>query len=312
MRPPDIALAQELNQKLTDFSQNVLPLPGIDNPANLRCLILQLIDSIRRIKYVDVIKMKRFNDLYIDASRTFFDPLKAASWASQKGLINEAYWLIFITTHFGKNKKSGWSLAREVYRGDGSGGVWDWKRVSTNFLEFRDWLDEHNNKLKAAGSFGNHRKYQSLDAHSNTGTGMAVGSYLEWVLPHRNHVGLIEDAKSQVGANPKDLFDFLYKSMSSVISFGRTAKFDYLTMVGKLGLADIAPKFTYMESATGPKRGAKLLFGGSIKSSLNDRELNSNLEKLDNTLDLFFGMQVLEDALCNWQKSPGDYIHFVG
>jgi len=54
--------------------------------------------------------------------------------------------------------------------------------------------------------------------------------------------------------------------MNDVERFGRTAKFDYLTMVGKLGLAAIEPGSTYMQGATGPLKGARLLFGGRATS----------------------------------------------
>ena len=94
--------------------------------------------------------------------------------------------------------------------------------------------------------------------------------------------------------------------MSAVARFGRTARFDYLTMVGKLGLAAIEPPSTYMEGSTGPVRGARLLFGGRE----NATTLDSWLVELE--AELHVGMQVLEDALCNWQKSPNEFKPFRG
>jgi hypothetical protein len=100
--------------------------------------------------------------------------------------------------------------------------------------------------------------------------------------------------------------------MNAVIRFGRTAKFDYLTMVGKLQLAAIEPGSTYMGGATGPLRGAKLLFGGNISANISKKTLEEWLIELESHLGLFFGMQILEDALCNWQKSPDRYVYFGG
>ena len=100
--------------------------------------------------------------------------------------------------------------------------------------------------------------------------------------------------------------------MNAVISFGRTARFDYLTMVGKLSLENIEPDSTYMSGATGPKSGARLLFGGSVAAQITEGELVEYLNELEAHLGLYFGMQVLEDALCNWQKSPAEFIHFTG
>jgi Alpha-glutamyl/putrescinyl thymine pyrophosphorylase clade 3 len=99
--------------------------------------------------------------------------------------------------------------------------------------------------------------------------------------------------------------------MKSVVSFGRTARFDYLTMIGKLGLASIEPGFAYMGGATGPLRGARLLFFGSATAGgVTPRQLDAWLAELDAYLGV--GMQVLEDSLCNWQKSPGRFLRFRG
>jgi hypothetical protein len=48
---------------------------------------------------------------------------------------------------------------------------------------------------------------------------------------------LVQTALHQNSSDPRKAFDFLFHSMDSVVAFGRTAKFDYLTMLGKLGLA---------------------------------------------------------------------------
>src|SRR5439155_3411674 len=84
--------------------------------------------------------------------------------------------------------------------------------------------------------FGNHRKYESLDASSLRGPAAAFESYVQWVGPPRTHEMLIEEVRRQTRADPRKTFDNLYHSMT-VASFGRTAKFDYLTMTGKLDLA---------------------------------------------------------------------------
>jgi hypothetical protein len=77
-------------------------------------------------------------------------------------------------------------------------------------------------------------------------------------------------------------------------------------MIGKLGLANIEPPSTYVQGSTGPVKGARLLFG--VRSSA--KQLDSWLIELD--AQLHVGMQVLEDALCNWQKSPTKFKPFRG
>ncbi|WP_241150495.1 hypothetical protein, partial [Pseudomonas viridiflava] len=62
--------------------------------------------------------------------------------------------------------------------------------------------------------------------------------------------------------------------------------------------------------ATGPVKGARLLFGGKTSAGISARELETKIQQLDSELGV--GMQVIEDALCNWQKSPGRFVRFRG
>lgn len=81
-------------------------------------------------------------------------------------------------------------------------------------------------------------------------------------------------------------------------------------MLGKLGLANIEPERPYLSSATGPLSGARLLFTGTVANSVKPAELDKWVMELDEMLKL--GMQVLEDSLCNWQKSPDRFLRFRG
>jgi hypothetical protein len=116
----------------------------------------------------------------------------------------------------------------------------------------------------------------------------------------------MDQAYQQADCNRREAFNELYRSMHVVASFGRMARFDYLTMVGKLGLAQIEPGSTYMQGATGPINGARLLFGERASAL----DLDAWLVELEG--ELHVGMQVLEDALCNWQKSPAEFVPFRG
>jgi hypothetical protein len=95
-----------------------------------------------------------------------------------------------------------------------------------------------------------------------------------------------------------------------VARFGRLGKFDFLCLLGRLGLAPIAPGRAYLRNATGPLRGVRLLFAGNPEARLTEDALEDLLVELDKILQV--GMQVLEDSLCNWQKSPTRFIHFKG
>jgi hypothetical protein len=259
------------------------------------------VESVRRVKYVSVIAALPLSPLRADPSEDLFDPLKAAILNQRLGNIDEAHWLVFLFVHFGKHARAGWRYAREIYGRLGAATHWDWARTSADPSGFRDWLSAHQDELKRPGvprGFGNHRKYESLDARSAAGTGAVVESYVNWVAPPRTHEELVQAALNRTGHDSRRAFDELYRSMTAVARFGRTARFDYLTMLGKLGLAAIEPGCPYLTGSTGPIKGACLLFGTSARA----KQLDQWLTELDTRLGV--GMQVLEDALCNWQKSP--------
>ncbi len=313
MRPPDRDRAQQLENGLLAFSRNTRRLPGIRARARRLAFVEQLLESIRRVQYVSVVRSRQVSAGRADPNDELFDPLLAAILYQNQGLFDEAFWLVFLFVHFGKHARSGWLYAREIYGALGSGARWDWARTSSNPSEFRQWLAAHQEELKPKGvphGFGNHRKYESLDAHSARGTGAVVESYVRWVGPPRTHQELMKTACDQAAGDPRKAFDLLYHSMDTVVSFGRTARFDYLAMIGKLGLAPIEPGSAYVHSSTGPLRGARLLFGGNNTAPLSGADLDAWLVELGNELGV--GMQVLEDALCNWQKSPEKFKPFRG
>lgn len=308
MRPRDRQLANQLTAGLESFNNKERGLPGIRSVPRRHVFLEQLLESIHRVKFVEAISARDVSERRADPNSELFDPLKAAILNQRRGNIEEAFWLVFLFVHFGKHARAGWRYAREIYGRLGEGDLWDWASISADPAGFRDWLRAHCDTLKregVPGGFGNHRKYESLNADSATGTGAAVETYVRWVDPPRTHQELMAEALRQSDRDPRVAFDLLYDSMAAVARFGRTARFDYLTMVGKLRLAAIEPGSTYMSGATGPVKGAKLLFGGG-----NPKQLDSWLVDLE--AELHVGMQVLEDALCNWQKSPEKFEAFRG
>lgn len=311
MRPGDANTAASLSEQLDHFSVEVHELPGIADLAVKTVLIEQMLESIRRVRYVSVIRSRHISPLRVAPDSDLFDPLKGAVHFERLGDIEEAFWMVFLFVHFGRNKNTGWRLARDIYGRIDGAQHWSWALVSANPVNFRDWLSDHQAILSGgdgvARRFGNHRKYQSLDARSPTGTGAAVETYVDWVRAGGGHRELFSQAQRECNEEPRPAFDYLYQSMNAVASFGRTARFDYLTMVGKLELANIEPGSTYMDGATGPLDGGRLLFGND---HMRRREVDSLLVQLDRYLEV--GMQVLEDSLCNWQKKPNEFRPFRG
>jgi hypothetical protein len=222
------------------------------------------------------------------------------------GNIDEAFWQAFLFVHFGKHSKAGWRLARDFYAGSGPQARWTWARVSRNLSRVSKWLEAQRPKWVKDGvrrHFGNHRKFESLKE-----TGKAIESYVTWVGAP-GHSKLIAKAIADVGPDRRAVFDHLYRSMASVWSFGRTARFDYLTLLGKLDLAPIDPASAYLVGATGPLDGVKQLFGRRSRK-LRPHDLEEKLLELGNVLGV--NQQVLEDAICNWQKSPKSFRPFRG
>lgn len=302
-----LKLIDKLEHQLDDFDKKITPLLGIRHPENMLAFAAQVVDSIRRIEYVRVVSERRHR-LSADRcnpSSGAFDPIQAAILLKDKDF-EEACWLVFLATHCGKHLRTGWLLSRELYGGLGQRD-WTWKDVTADPAEFRAWLQENHRKLK--GKFGNHRRYESLK-DGQRGTAAVIASYVKWVASYGSHAKMFDQALAVSKADPRKAFRFLYEEMDQVMGFGRLGRFDYLTMLAKTRLAGIEADSTYIGDSTGPIKGAKLLFDGAKGSATSAKVLEGQLALLDQHLGV--GMQVLEDSLCNWQKSPNKYVQFRG
>lgn len=280
-------------------------LVGIHNPVQKQTLILQILDSIKRINYIQILISRVWSINRINPSLNTFDPLMAAAWHIRNHNIKEAIWLIFLSIHFGKHRSTGWKLSQAIYGHLGVNPIWNYDNVSTHIDDFIDWLDENQYILKQQGSFSNHRKYQSLSATNRTGTGETIKSFIQ-ILPQ-----LLPENIPNHNASRGELFGEFYHVMDNVVGFGRLAKFDFLTMLGKFNILPIEPDHPYLQGSTGPINGAIKLYGLE-NNKVNVKDLNMMVTDLGNNLNLYFGMQVLEDSLCNWQKDPIHYQRFRG
>src|SRR5665213_4009181 len=226
LRPSDIMRGATLDAKLVKFDSEVEALLGIKNGRTRAVLVEQIIESLRRIEFVYLVRDGRLDPRRADPSSGLFDPIRAAAFNLRKGELDEAFWLIFLSTHFGKHVRHGWGLTRAVYGGS-DGETWTWKRVSGNVDAFRRWLSKNEPVLKLKYAFSNHRKYQSLSAVSGVGTGAVVASYVKWVEPPRTHLQMIQDVHTKAGQNPRAVFDFLYLSLIHISEPTRQAEISY-------------------------------------------------------------------------------------
>lgn len=313
MRPGDVPEAQRLTEALEAYEKDYGGLPGIADHEYRQVFLEQLVESERRVRYVGYFMRARISPTRTDPSSGNFDPLKAAILHNRDENLEEAYWMVFLFVHFGKHRTAGYRYSAETYGGMGEGARWDWPNVSHDVSAFRNWLDENQARLRDPNQphgFGNHRKYESLRGWSDNGTGAVVASYVAWVSALGTHREHTERAVSAANGNPEGAFNILFTSMRPIRRFGRTARFDYLSMVGKLDLAPIRPGRAYLVGSTGPLAGARLLFGQTQGESSAATALDARVIELENYLKV--GFDPLEDALCNWQKSPGVFRPFRG
>lgn len=308
MRAEDKLRSDQLRSRLQDFSATTTALPGVADLAALESLVRQMIDSLHRIEFVRRLGDRPIDPRRLDPADSLFDPIRAAFLHKQTGNIDEAAWLVFLSTHFGFHQHWKWELTRRVYGGLGAASPWTWVRTSANLGEFEKWYLAHADQL-AGIPFGNHRKYESIRPGADNNLVTTVESYVSWLGSNRGFLLLVADTSLDANEDPKALFDALYRACP-IVQFGRTAKFDFLTMIGKLGIADIEPPVPYFPGASGPANGARLLLADDPKAKIKTAELTAQIVALASHLQV--GMQVMEDALCNWQKSQFRYRPFRG
>lgn len=309
IRPKDQSLANQYRQRIQHFARTVRPLPGVATRSACDCLIAQILESNHRIEYVELIGQRPISARRLDPRSSIFDPLYAAKLHQSSGDFDEACWLVFLATHFGKHRRDGWRLCANVYGLLGN-GVLTWQVVANDPQYAQRWLTSNFSAVLATNPrFGNHRKYASLLPTSSKGTGRVIESYVHWIGQNRGHRHFFDGATA-LGSNPEAAFDELFQSMTEVVYFGRTGKFDFLTMLGKLRLLPIEPGHPYMIGATGPLSGARLLFTGNAGSVLSAVDAENWSTELGRHLGI--RMQAVEDSLCNWQKSPSNFIAFRG
>lgn len=301
---------QQKSSKFSDLLDNFpnAQFVGLTSAQHKSVLVEQLVDSVRRIEYLRVTSVRaRSTSLYTPYSGSF-QPLGGAAALHKVGRTDDAYWLVYLATHFGKHKIDGWNLTEDFYGRFGQGGVWDWASASQNPIAISNWLKANYPNVTSAGRsrrFGNHRKFETLKPGPK-GTGHAIATYIQWIASYGSHQALIVDAQQRVGQNPKDVFAFLYGELDQVAKLGRLGKFDFLCNLSNLLIAPILPDKAYIAGSTGPKAGARLLFGNTLSAG----QLETACADLAEHLDV--SPQAIEDALCNWQKSPADYVYFRG
>lgn len=298
---------QQISVELLTHHQTVSPMPGIANPAARDTLAMQIVASLRREEYFQIIQRRgpigaHRADPHLDS----FEAELAVVHLLQQNAFDEAAWLVFLMVHLAKPSDTGWRRLRDIYGMLGR-GRWDWATLSANAAAFEQWLAA--NWQSIGGKFGNHRKYESLEPGKQRAMGPAVVTYVNWVNAAGGHQALFSQIILNAGNDPHVIFDAFYKALP-VKGYGRLSRFDWAAMLSRYRFAPAEAGSAYLGSATGPKAGARLLFAGNSQAALGPSSLQKRLDELDATLQV--GMEVLEDSICNWQKKPTVFEHFKG
>ena len=196
----------QIEAALAEFSADVFPLLGVVGTAERRACAEQLISSMRRIDYVKGLAARNLDKRRADPSHGLFDPLMATTFALRRGDVDEAWWLVFLATHFGKHVEDGWRLTRDFYGAFGTRPPWTWSEVSRHHAQLDSWLDEQWPALVNDGvprRFSNHRKYESK---SSAQMKKVLGSYIEFVNSYGDHRSLLQDVHRTVRQNPHECF----------------------------------------------------------------------------------------------------------
>lgn len=310
MHPSYRELGDRLHSKLEAYQSAHGELPGIKPDGALGALVHQMVDSQRKIDRIRRAASRIPHEQRTKPGHDAFDPEFAAVYHLKNGNLDEAWWLTFLSVHFGRHGADNWGLCALVYGGLGPDPYWTWQKFSKNPASFQPWLKavvkSRNSPLPR---FGNHRKYESI-VSEKMGLAAVLESYANMVIAFGDHVRWIENAKKRASADPKLTFRALYDDCSQILRFGRLAKFDFLTLAEKIRLAEIEADALYLSEATGPKRGARLLFYGSRDAKIGNAQLENDAQALGGALGL--GMQAMEDSICNWQKNPTKITSFRG
>lgn len=281
---------------------------GLRDPIRADVFVRQLVESLRRVRYISLVSQRKCGPRFANPDLEIFDPLRALVHFRDSGNVDESFWMAFIYVHFGKSRRWGWEYARRIYGALGQEFRWTWDLVSADPEAFRSWLTEHESEISdGPGAFGNHRKYESLSGSSKRGTGAAFESYVKWVRRYGAHKDLVEAATAATGGDESKVFDWMAKAAASeVVSFGRTAGFDYANLLAWTGMIPGHAATCHIAGATGPRSGAEAMYGLVRPASEHERDLAVLCSALGVPFD------VMEDALCNWQKSPRRFKPFRG
>ena len=257
-------------------------------------LAMQIIESMGRVEYFQILANRDISPNRLDPLNDIFDPVRAILDLRGRDY-DEACWLTFLLVYTAENYQSDWNFLRQLYLGVDETLTWE---VAKNNVHIFSRLSDQLITSQSKPKFGNHAKYKSLKHIP-----MVFESYINLINTYNGHTNFF---RKNTFVDKKQYFEWLFTVVeTNIYSFGRLTTFDYLSMLSKTGLANIEPNSCHIVGSTGPKDGAQLLFG-----VYPDLQLDNYAMGLADHIGI--GYQEMEDALCNWQKSPQIFYSYSG
>lgn len=266
------------------------------NGQIISVLSKQTVDSIRRIEIYKTyrVKSQQADNLGLEYFHTS-NPFILAQRSSL--LPKQRVWIIYLATYFGKSNKSNWNLfQRSAFDKNKNLFIIDDILEKKNYYyDYLESFDFFNNS-----AYSNHRKYTKKSLKGINGVFHSMDYFLDNI--------------SNFVFSEYRTFDEVYKLSHNIPNFGRMAAFDFTASLAKCELNVMEPKSLYLHGSSGPIDGLnKLLKISNNNTIINNYEFGDDLLKwfVENS-EIKFIAQVLEDAICNWQKSPLTYKKYFG
>lgn len=264
----------------------------------IETLALQTLDSIKRIQIYESYRERAQNA--DNDSLSYYHTYIPFILTQRKTIsLENKIWFLYLATYFGKSRKSKWDLFRRASF-DSNNELLSVEGILSNRKNYFDYLKSIDFFKDA--DFSNHRKFIAKRLEGNKG--------------FINSSNYVLDNLSKFLFTSFVSFDEVYCRSHKIPNFGRMAAFDFTSSLCKCELKVKEPESMYLKNSTGPLVGLgyflKMANGKNITKANKVKFGNELLEWFLKNSDIFMVAQVLEDSICNWQKSPKSYMRYFG
>lgn len=286
----------DIESGLLAFHRNRHNLPGIASDDGLKRVTSLMTSAVNSFRALTETEGCLLGVDVADPSEIDFNPMAAAAWYHFRQETDEACWLLFLRSYIGRHVKQNWNLLRAIYGGSTDGKEWTWKQVSKDGEIFRDWLLHHQDGLAKNGSMGEAHKYVAFTSEKASKMGRDIQSYIRWVKSEGSHQELLTKSVNISKEQPAVAFHHLYQSMIEQVKVKKSINFNYLSLIGAIGLARVEPEKPYLNDLLFSKIGARWLFGSDKTNKIPTNELNDMVISLARHLEIPFGIPVLHQV----------------